>query len=421
MRCLSRITSEGALRSGGKVLRINLSEANFGDAEVAEALDSLQTTQVTMGRKCAQFEAAFADYIGSRNAIFVNSGSSANLLAWFAVANPLFPLPGGCRAWRPGAEVIVPAVTWSTTLWPIVQAGGVPVLADCDPDTLQIMPDAIEAAIGPETVGVCPVHALGNACDMSAIQEICRAHGLILIEDTCEALGTNYEARRVGTFGLMGTYSFYFSHHMTTIEGGMIVTDDDEVADLLRCLRAHGWSRDMKTAGSKSPGAGDFASRFNFVNTGFNVRPTEINAAFGLHQIGKLEANNAVRRAVSKALIDGLQPLIAAGDIAVMRTTPGADPAFFGFPLLCRDTSSRDRLAKFLETEGIECRPIICGNMARQPAMAHVRHRVPAPLTGADRIMDCGLYFGTHPSFHDDDVAYIVATVTSFFERAGAS
>lgn len=396
-------------------MRIKLSEPTYGEDEINEVLDSLRSSQVTMGDKCRSFENKFAEYCGVRNAVFVNSGSSANLLAWFAIANPLFASGDGKRPWRPGAEVIVPAVTWSTTLWPIVQAGGVPVLVDCDPATLQMKPQAVEAAIGPETVAVCPVHALGNSCDLDAISAICDAHGLLMVEDTCEALGTRYRGTTVGTFGLMGTFSFYFSHHITTIEGGMVATDDDALADLLRCLRAHGWTRDLADRQRWGAAGGGMAARFRFVNTGFNLRPTEINGAFGLHQLARLDSFNARRRSATADLVERLRPLAEQGHISTMKVTPGADPAFFGFPLLCRDGTSRDGLAAHLEASGIEVRPIICGNMARQPAMAHVRHRVAGPLDGADRIMDTGLYFGVHPGYGDDDIAFAAAAIQEYF------
>lgn len=404
--------------SPGVGVRIRLSEPTYGEEEIAEVLDSLRSTRVTMGAKCAAFEAAFARHLGARHAIFVNSGSSANLLAWFAIANPLFAPAPGKRPWRPGAEVIVPAVTWSTTLWPIVQAGGVPVLVDCDPAGLQMIPQAVEAAIGPETVAICPVHALGNACDMEALEAIALRHGLTIVEDTCEALGTLHRGRFVGRFGLMGTYSFFFSHHITTIEGGMVVTDDDALADLLRCLRAHGWTRDMADK-ARWGGLSGLSGRFSFVNTGFNLRPTEIGGAFGLCQLPKLDDFNAKRRHATAGLLTGLEPAIRHGDILVMRVTRDTDPAFFGFPLLCRDEAARDSLAAHMDRAGIEVRPIICGNMARQPAMAHVRHRISGRLDGADRIMDTGLYFGMHPANgeRDEDVAFVVATILDFFGR----
>lgn len=387
-------------------MRVPLTEVSFGEAEIAEAVAVLRSGRVTMGARCRAFEAAFAERLGARHAVFVNSGSSANLLAWFALANPL----AGGRL-KPGDEVIVPAVAWSTTIWPIVQAGGVPVLVDCDSERLTIDPGAVARAVGPRTVAVCPVHPLGNVCDMDALGAVCGRHGLVLVEDTCESLGSRFRGTPAGRFGLMGTFSFYFSHHITTIEGGMVVTDDDALADVLRCLRSHGWSRER----AGMPAALPFAERFRFVTTGFNLRPTEINAAFGLHQLDRLDGFNRARVRAADRLRVALAPAIAAGGIRPMAVADGVEAAWFGFPMLCRDGEARDRLADRLEGAGIETRPIICGNMARQPAMAHVPHRIAGPLTGADAVMDRGLYVGIHPLLDDAAIDHVAATIGGFF------
>lgn len=398
-------------------MRIRLSDVTFGEEEIGDALEVLRSTRVTMGEKCRAFEDAFATHLGSRNAVYVNSGSSANLLAWFALANAQFPKRPNLRPWFMGAEVIVPAVTWSTTIWPIVQAGGVPVLVDSDPDTLQLRPEAVRDAIGPDTVAICPVHALGNACDMDALQAIAAEHKLWLIEDTCEALGTRYDGRYVGTFGTFGTFSFFFSHHITTIEGGMVITDDDELAELLRCLRAHGWTRDLKNANGARKEAMDLDSRFLFVNLGFNLRPTEVGGAFGLRQLQKLDAFNQRRDEITEILRAGLAPLVDSGHVMLMRPTAKTEAAFFGFPALCADKNQRDALAAHMDRRGIEIRPIICGNMARQPAFRHVRHRIGGSLAGADRIMDCGLYWGVHPTLQQTDIDFILEVVFEHFGR----
>ena len=188
-----------------------------------------------LGKYCAAFEEDFAGYLGVSNAIMANSGSSANLLAFFALANPLLPVVPDRRRISPGDKVIVPAVTWSTTVWPIIQVGGIPVFVDSDPATLQMDVQAVEAAIDRKTVAICAVHILGNAVEIERLRELAERHGLWLIEDACESLGTRRNGKPVGTFGDLGTFSFFFSHHITTIEGGMVVTDDDDVADLLRC------------------------------------------------------------------------------------------------------------------------------------------------------------------------------------------
>jgi dTDP-4-amino-4,6-dideoxygalactose transaminase len=395
--------------------RVPLNKNTLGPEEIQAAKAVLDSGQLTMGQQCSAFERAFERYLGVNHAIMVNSGSSANLLALFALANPLLPV-NGRKPLTPGCEVIVPALTWSTTIWPVVQTGAKPVFVDCDPDTLQMRPEAIARAITPSTVAIVIVHVLGGAIDIAATAEIAQANGLWLFEDTCEALGVLWDGRHVGTFGQMGSYSFYFSHHITTIEGGMIVTNDDTLADLLRALRAHGWSRHMRSADEHAEKHPDIDSRFLFITTGFNVRPTEINAAIGLEQIKRLDEFNVSRRRTASRLNDGLAALIQRGHIEVPRHHPRCTPAPFGYTVLCRTTEARNGLRAHLEQAGVETRPVICGNMVRQPALSQFAWRVSGGLDGADRVMDHGLYWGIHPHMTDEDVDYIVDTVKGFFQ-----
>ncbi len=369
-----------------------------------------------MGRLCRQFERQFAAYIGSKHAVMVNSGSSANLLAMFALANPLCPLPGGHRHIGPGTEVIVPAVTWSTTIWPIVQAGAIPVFVDCDPTTLQATPEMIDAAITPNTAAIALVHILGGSCDATSVKEIAERHKIWLFEDTCESLGVRWQGRHVGTFGDLASFSFYFSHHITTIEGGMLVTDDDELAELLRAMRAHGWTRQLEHPEPHAIANPELDPRFLFITTGFNLRPTEINAAIGLEQLKKLDQFNEHRRIVERNLQHGLAPLIAAGHLTTVHYDVRSTPAPFGFPVLCRDNAARRGLSAHLEARGVETRPIICGNMVRQPAMRHVPHRVSGSLDGSNRVMDCGVYWGTNPKMTDEDTDYLVKVTSEYFQ-----
>lgn len=394
-------------------MQIPLNASTIGEEEIEAAIEVLRSGLYTMGARCLDFEDRFARRLGVRNAVFVNSGSSANLLAFFALANPQLPLSGGRRRLEPGSEVIVPAVTWSTTVWPIVQAGGVPVLVDSDPETLQMDVAAVQEAISSRTVAICPVHVLGNAVPMQPLLELAERHRLWVVEDACEALGTRHRGRAVGTIGQMGTFSFFFSHHITTIEGGMVVTDDDGLAELMRCLRAHGWTRHLqrrREVEARHPG---IDPRFMFVNTGFNLRPTEINAALGRHQLDRLEGFNQRRSSIARQWVRDLAPL--AAQLAPMRPTEATEPSWFGFPVLCRDADVRLKLQAHLEANGIETRPIICGNLARQPAFAHVAHRIAGALSGADRIMDHGLFWGSHPTMTGAEVDYVTSVVRRFF------
>lgn len=396
-------------------IRVPLNVNTMTHEEIDAAKAVLDSGALTMGARCREFEAAFAKYIGVKHAIMVNSGSSANLLATFTLANPLCPLENGRRRIEPGSEVIVPALTWSTTVWPFIQAGAIPVFVDCDPLTLQMQPEAIEAAITPRTSAIAIVHVLGGAVDVPAVRRIADQHRLWLFEDTCESLGVLWDKQQVGSFGHLASFSFYFAHHITTIEGGMVVTDDDALADLMRAVRAHGWVRHMESADTHAAANPDIDPRFLFITTGFNLRPTEINAAIGLVQLKKLDGFNESRRNIARKLDDGLASLRARGSVLPMVFDQRCHPAPFGYPVLCRSPEERNGLQKFLEARGIETRPVICGNLARQPALRHFEHRVSGDLSGANRVMDCGLYWGTHPMMGDEDIQFILKSVEEYF------
>jgi CDP-6-deoxy-D-xylo-4-hexulose-3-dehydrase len=398
------------------MMRIPLNKSTLGNEELDAAKAVLDSGWLTMGKRCRAFERAFADYLGVRHAVMVNSGSSANLVALFALANPLLPqnytLPPRIL---PGSEVIVPALTWSTTIWPVLQAGAKPVFVDCDPATLQVEPKAIEAAITPRTAAIIIVHVLGGAVDAAEVAAIAQRRRLWLFEDTCESLGVSWSGRKVGTFGHLASFSFYFSHHITTIEGGMVVTDDGDLADLLRAMRAHGWSRDMEAHAEIASQHREVDPRFLFVTTGFNLRPMEINGAIGLVQLGRLDGFNEKRRMIARRLDDGLAGLAQVGDLSLVRHHPHVRPAPFGYTVLCRTREVRDRMLTHLEAAGIETRPVICGNLVRQPALVHFEHAVSGTLAGADDVMDRGLYWGTHPFMTDEEIDYVVRAVKDFF------
>ena len=382
----------------------------YGHEEVQGALDALLTQNVTMGRRVREFEAAFASYVGSEHAIMVNSGSSANLLALATLA-----APGVHGALRPGDEVIVPAVTWSTTIAPILQHGCVPVLVDVDPTTLNLRVEDLEAALSSRTRAIMPVHLLGNPVDMEPLTRFAREHDLWVVEDTCESLGSSVAGRQVGTFGTFGTYSFYFSHHITTIEGGMLVTDSDELADLARSIRAHGWTRDMGNRAEHEAANPWIDPRFLFVHIGYNLRPTEIQGAFGLVQLRRLEEFNEQRRANARYLLDALRDL---GDqLDFVTEQAGARSTWFGFTVMVRDGATRRALSEHLESRGIATRPIVAGNLAVQPAFRDNPHRTVGSLAGATRVGERGLFVGNHPNLTQGQLDHVVEGFRSFFGR----
>jgi CDP-6-deoxy-D-xylo-4-hexulose-3-dehydrase len=393
-------------------VRLPLHVPSFGADEVNEAVECLLSTRVTMGDKVRRFEGLWADYLGVAEAVMVNSGSSANLVAAAALVNPSFPRP-----LVPGDEVIVPAVAWSTTYFPLVNVGLVPVLADVDLDTFTIDPAAAARAVGPRTRALMPVHLLGNACDMRALGALAARHDLVIVEDTCEAHGARFEGKMVGTFGAMGTFSFYFSHHISTIEGGMLVTDDPALADLARMLRAHGWTRDVKRKPKIVNAPID--ERFLFVNLGYNLRPMELQGAFGLHQVAKLEPFIKTRRDNVDYWNAALRPHARWLRECPGRDTNGSRSVWFGYPITVRPQApfSREELVRFLEGKRIETRPIMAGNFRDQPAIGLFPHRIAGPLDNAELVMRQSFFIGNHHAITERDRAYVVECVDEFMAR----
>jgi CDP-6-deoxy-D-xylo-4-hexulose-3-dehydrase len=388
---------------------VRLHEPTFSAEEINAALDCLLTTRVTMGAKVKQFERAFSDFYGWSHGVVSNSGSSANLLAVAAIANPETR-----DALRPGDEVIVPALSWSTTVWPLIQCGLVPVVVDIDPKTLNIDPNEIEAAIGPRTRGVMIVPVYGNPCAMDAIVDICKRRNLVLIEDCCEALDAFYDGKPVGKFGRVATFSFYFSHHMTTLEGGITVTDDFELAELMRILRAHGWIREVEDRERWMKRFPDFHPRFLFVNLGYNLRATELQGAMGLVQLPKLAGFVQTRRENAAWF---RRELSQCGDFFdFQEETPKGRPSWFGFPIKVRAGApfKIGELTQALEAAHIETRPIICGNIARQPAIKLYAHRVHGDLKYASEVMERGFSFGNHQAIDSKARAYVAEQFHSF-------
>ncbi len=375
----------------GSQYELPLAFNTFGEAEIAAALEVLVTGPLTLSRRVEEFERRFAAVHGAPDAVFVNSGSSANLLM---VATLMRDSSSGEAAIRPGDEVIVPAVTWSTSIWPIAQLGAVPVLVDVSPTTLNVTLESVEQAISPRTRGIFVTHLLGNVGPIEALRELADARGLVLFEDCCEALDASAGGRRVGTFGRMGSYSFYFSHHICTIEGGMVVVNDAEDGETLRTLRSHGWSRNLAPdrrheVEERYP---DIDPRFLFTDTGFNLRPTELQAAIGLVQLARREEFLSVRRRLASewAGVRDRYP----DHFAETAFVPGA--SHFAFPIVMSENARYDRqeLMAFFEARGIETRPLVAGNLARQPAMSTIEHRVAGSLAGADYLHARAMYVG---------------------------
>ena len=353
----------------------------------------LLSGQLTMSTRVREFEENFAAYVGAPYAVMVNSGSSANLLATAVAANPR-----RSKHLKAGDEVLVPAVCWSTSVWPLIQMNLKPVLVDVDPRTLNIDVADLKRKISTRSRALMAVHVLGNCAPMDDVTAVVRAHDLLLIEDTCESLGSRWRGQVLGTLGDFGTYSFYFSHHMTTGEGGMVVCRTLEDYDLLKCLRAHGWSRELSNRAELERQHPDVDPRFLFVNVGYNLRPMEVQGALGLKQLARLDEMNAARVANAHGLIRQIKAHADWTNQLEFTVAPwGAEPVWFGLPVRLTDKSS-SKLSSYLGAltrRGVEHRPIVSGNFARQPGLMSSDFSVdPATLPGAESINHRGLFIG---------------------------
>ena len=285
-------------------------------------------------------------------------------------------------------------------------------LVDTDPRTLNVDFDDLEAKIGERTRAISLVHLMGNPCDMDRVTAICRKHELLLIEDCCEALGARFDGRPVGTFGVAGSYSFFFSHHMTTMEGGAVICSDPQLSDLLRLLRAHGWARNTKHMAPVLMDGLD--PRYMFLNWGFNLRPTELQAGFGLEQLKRLGAFQKQRLQNATYLLGQLDRYSLF--VRSIDVHPKAECSWFAVPLLLSAECPFDRsaLLKHLEENGVETRPIVAGNIARQPVCAMFPDLKERHLPGADLVHERGFYIGLHPFAAKENLDRLIEVFDSF-------
>jgi CDP-6-deoxy-D-xylo-4-hexulose-3-dehydrase len=380
-----------------------LVDSSYDDEEILACIETLLSGKMTMGVKVRDFETVFAKHIGTPHAVMVNSGSSANLLAFSVLTNPVRR-----KRLMPGDYVAVPAVCWSTSLWPIVQTNLVPVLVDVDPDTLNISIPSLRIALERHPIkALMMVHTLGNSTDMTELLALVAKHDLVLVEDTCESLGSRYRESHFGSIGEFGTFSFYFSHHMTTIEGGMVVARTEEDNDLLRCLRAHGWSREQSDRDQVELQNKQIDPRFLFTNIGYNLRPMEIQAAFGLAQIRRLDEMNRHRRENTRRIRQAFaEHRLWTRQIRFPQPPADIDPCWFGFPFIVEPSVALD-YKKFTSTllqYGIDTRPIVSGNMALQPAVRLFNVDCSlGPFLGAQLVHDRGLFIGCHTKPLDEN------------------
>ncbi|MBN1642274.1 MAG: lipopolysaccharide biosynthesis protein RfbH [Anaerolineae bacterium] len=405
--------------------RVHYAGRVYDERDLIALVDASLDFWLTLGENGLAFEEAFASYLGVSHAIYVNSGSSANLIAiaTLCAAQRERPL-------RPGDEVITPAATFPTTVAPLVQYGLVPVFVDCEPGTYNVDVAQIADALSDRTRAIFLPHMLGNVCDVARVSEIAAQHDLLLIEDTCEAMGTRFDGRLLGTYGQLGTFSFYPPHHITTGEGGMVVTDDAALARTARSLRD--WGRDCwcnpRTAGPDGacgcrfsyqvPGVpGTYDHKYLYSHIGYSLRPTDMQGALGLSQLAKFPEFGRARKHNFNRLYEALSPY--EDDLVLPRWDPRADVCWFAFPVTVRDSASftRNDLVRWLEERGIETRYIMAGNILRQPGYAHIQHRQVGELPVTDLVMRGGFFVGVYPGLDEARLDYLIAQFRAFFDR----
>jgi CDP-4-dehydro-6-deoxyglucose reductase, E1 len=358
----------------------------------------LKTDKFSLGEQCYLFEKEFADYQEAGHAVLFNSGGSANLAILQALKN--------LGKLQDGARVGFSALTWSTNVMPIIQLNMIPVPIDCKLETLNVSSYLLEKRLKEVRLDALFItNALGFTGDLARIRTMCEKANMILIEDNCESLGTVLTEGKTGNFGIMGSFSFFVAHHMSTIEGGMVCTSNDELAEMLKIVRANGWDRNLNVKQQrfwrkKYHVTSELQSKYTFYDLGFNFRPTEITGFLGRQQMKYLEENINLREKNYKMLS---RISMKNKDFIKLETSHIKKVSNFAFPVLCKNEDLRDYYVQQFAGAGVEIRPMIAGNIQRQPFYEkYVEEKF--DLENADFINDCGFYFGNYPELNDSDL-----------------
>ena len=392
----------------------------IGAQELKNMVDASLDGWLTTGRFNEQFEKKLAAFIGVKYAITVNSGSSANLVAFSTLTSPKL----GERAIQQGDEVIGVAVGFPTTVNPIIQFGAVPVFVDVDKYTHNIDASLIEAAIGPKTKAIMLAHSLGNPFNLDVVTALCKKHNLWLVEDCCDALGTTYKGQMVGTFGDIGTLSFYPAHHITMGEGGAVFTNNSELKQIAESFRD--WGRDCYCPPGKDNTCGKrfcwklgnlpegYDHKYTYSHLGYNLKITDMQAACALAQLEKAPAFIQARKDNFKFLKERLstcEEFLQLPEIA-----EGSDPSWFGFPITVKEGSpvSRLDLTTYLDQNQIGTRLLFAGNLTRQPYMVNAKYRVSGVLTNTDNVMNNTFWIGVQPALTPEMLEFVASKIETY-------
>jgi len=373
-------------------VKYELATSTWDDREIDAITGLIKSGQFSMGEKVRKYEQDFADFFGSKYAVMTSSGSTANLLMIAA----LFYTKNIEHKLNRGDEVIVPAVSWSTTYFPLQQYGLKVKFVDIDPQTLNFNLEDLEGAITPKTRAILAVNLLGNSNDFKKLKELIAKRDIILLEDNCESMGATLDDQMTGTFGLMGTFSSYFSHHIATMEGGCVITDDEEIYHILLCLRAHGWTRNLPEDNHVTGKKGEdfFSEAFRFVLPGYNVRPLEMSGAIGIEQLNKLPQLLKTRRENAKYFVD----LFSKLKYLRIQKEIGRS-SWFGFSMILEPDApiSRNDLIDIFDKNNIEFRPIVTGNFCKNiEVLSYFDFEVYGDMSNAQYLDENGLFIGNH-------------------------
>jgi len=395
----------------------------FDSSEIVNLVDSALDTWLTTGRYAEEFENKFAEYFGLKSCSLVNSGSSANLLALSALTSPKL----GKKRLQPGDEVITVAAGFPTTVNPIVQNGMIPVFLDVELGTYNIKVDDLEAAISEKTRAIMLAHTLGNPFDLDAVMAVAKKYDLYVIEDCCDAVGSTYKGKMVGTFGDLATVSFYPAHHITMGEGGAVLTNNLFYERLVRSFRD--WGRDCFCEPGASNTCGKrfeqqhgllpygYDHKYVYSHIGYNLKLTDLQAAVGLAQLKKLPKFIERRKHNFRLLKEGL---IKHSEYFILpEATPGSDPSWFAFPITVKEDApfSRNEIVNYLESNKIMTRMLFGGNLIRQPAYQGVKYRVVGDLKNSDIVLNNTFFIGVYPGITDEMIEYILHTFDNFIEE----